>query len=57
MDMTITISKHEAVVDRDFLERVGTALLAHASTDEERSLASECIEIGNDYDEEDEDDV
>lgn len=56
MDMTITISKHEAVVDRDFLEQVGTALLSYASTDEEKWLASECIGIGNDY-EEDEDDV
>jgi len=56
MDRTVTLSKHEAVVDRDFLEQVGTALLSYASTDEERYLANECIEIGNDYGDEDEDD-
>lgn len=57
MDRTVTLSKHEAVVDRDFLEQVGTALLSYASTDEEKWLASECIEIGNNYEEEDGEDV
>ena len=54
MDKTVTLSKHEAVVDRDFLERVGTALLSYASTDEERWLANECLEIGSEGEEEDE---
>jgi hypothetical protein len=55
MDRNITLSKHEAVVDRDWLENIGKALLEYASTDEEKRLANECIEIGNNYPEEDED--
>lgn len=45
----ISVDEHEAVVDRDFLEQVGTALKGYASTDEEHWLADECIRIGNDY--------
>jgi len=52
---TVEVDEHEAVVDRDFLENVGNALLAYASTDEEKFLAGECIRIGNAHpDDEDE---
>lgn len=46
MDQTITISKHEVVVDREFIEKVGFLLADHATTDEEKELSLECITLG-----------
>jgi hypothetical protein len=49
-DRTVTLSKHEAVVDRDWLERIGVLLLEAGHKD----LGDECIEISNGPKDEDE---
>lgn len=52
---TIQLDEHEAVVDRDWLAEVGQALLGHAAEDHEIKMAEECIRIGNDYGDGDDD--
>jgi hypothetical protein len=50
-DRTVQLSKHEAVVDRDWLHGIGELLLEAGHTE----LGKECVKIGTDYgDEEDE---
>lgn len=45
MDRTVTLSRHEAVVDRDWLENIGKILLNIGYTD----LGDECVRIGTTY--------
>ena len=51
-DETVHLSKHEAVVDRDWLEGIGE-LLVKAGHDK---IGKECIEIGNNYGDDDDED-
>jgi hypothetical protein len=52
MSRTVEVEKHEAVVDRDWLESIGRILLR----DGHKELGEECIDLGNYKDEEEDED-
>jgi len=52
MSRTVEVEKHEAVVDRDWLETIGRILLRAGH----KEFGEECIRLGDYRDEEDEED-